>query len=109
MWQRRGVRDGVVCDMLGMPARVLQGGGEHGPVRGMPGKHLPRDKRSDRAGKLLLSSTHVPTMLLVPSVQLKEASAFLRAHSPSPSHTAPLGHVWHESDSDEVSGSVMMR
>ena len=58
---------------------------------------------------LLLSSTHVPTMLLVPSVQLKEASAFLRAHSPSPSHTAPLWHVWHESASVGVSGSLMMR
>ena len=43
MWQRRGVRDGVVCDMLGMPARVLQGGGEHGRMRVLPGQHLCRD------------------------------------------------------------------
>ena len=46
---------------------------------------------------LLLSSTQSPTMLLVPSVQLKFA-AFLRAHSPLSAYRS-FGAVWHRSAS----------
>ena len=49
VWQRRGVRDGIVCDMHGMPSWVLQGGGEHGPMCVLPGKHLCRGRRLYRA------------------------------------------------------------
>jgi hypothetical protein len=38
--QRRGVRYGTVCDMLTMPARLLQSRSCNRPVRALPGKHL---------------------------------------------------------------------
>ena len=45
-------------------------------------------------------------MMLLPSVQFKEPS-LRSAHSPSP-HSAPFGHVWHDSDFPAVPSPVMM-
>ena len=41
--QGRGVCRGAVCDLYGMPAGLLQGGGEHGRLRGLSSKHLRGD------------------------------------------------------------------
>ena len=48
----RGVRGFIVCDVHAVRAGPLQGGGQHGGVRGMPQGHLPRDAGGDRARQL---------------------------------------------------------
>ncbi len=46
------MRHGTVCDMLTMPARLLQSRGRNRPVHGVSIKHLPHEIRGNGVEQL---------------------------------------------------------